>query len=441
MTILFKQVKRIGQTRQRMILAVLILTGFSTLSKAQNEPNTSILVEVGSASITSRELEKTLASSPFGVQFNTMSRDEQASLRGVILKRMVASRLLKLDAEEKNIADNKAFQSDIARFRKSLLYKRYMYGLRDSVTLTKDSLKQLMQEFKDKPDALAAASATSLTQRYRAVRVLAIQHLRESYKVRTFEERIKRGMPRTTILLQGNNIDITYGDLLEGYDLRTAPDVNWIKERLYQQAEVELVANDALRQGIDVTRQVDNYKRERLPAMLRTQLEKKWISTDHTLKDYYNTHPQIGVIAPRWHIGQLVVATKAEAERLRNAMVNGASLFKMAGRYSIDPYGRAKNGDMGWLRKNKGHPALLKAIENLQEGQFSPVVKTSKGYHIITVLDKRESKRLAYNTIIDKVRQTFIDEKMIEYLKILQRKYKVVWKVLQQRGFPKNDKS
>ncbi|MCF6199747.1 MAG: peptidylprolyl isomerase [Hyphomicrobiaceae bacterium] len=441
MTILFKREKQIGQATKRMILAALILTGVSTLSKAQNEPNASVLVEVGSASITAHELEKTLASSPFGVQFNTMNRNEQASLRGVILKRMVASRLLKLDAEDKKIANDKAFQSDIERFRKSLLYKRYMYGLRDSVTLTKDSLKQLMQEFRNKPDALAAARASSLTQRYRTVRVLAIQHLRETYKVRTFEERIRRGMPRNTILLQGNNIGITYGDLLEGYDLRAAPDANWIKERLYQQAEVELVADDALRQGIDVTRQVDNYKRERLPAVLRAQLEKKWINTDHTLKDYYDNHPQIGTIAPRWHIGQLVVATKPEAERLRNAMVNGASLFKMAGRYSIDPYGRAKNGDMGWLRKNKGHPAIIKAIKNLQEGQFSPIVKTSKGYHIITVLDKRESKRLPYNTIIDKVRQTFIDEKMAEYLKDLQKKYKVVWKVIEQRRFTKNDKS
>jgi len=441
MTVLYKPTKRIGQSARQLLFAGLILTGFTTLARAQNDHNTGVLVKVGSSTITSHDLEKTLASSPFGVQFNTMNRDEQASLRGVILKRMVAARLLKQDAEDKNLADSKAFKTDVARFRKSLLYKHYMYALRDSVTLSKQSLTELMREFKNKPDSLVAARAARLTQRYRAVRVLAIQHLRERYKVRTFEERIKRGMRRETILLQGNNIGITYGDLLEGYELRAAPDTNWIKERLYQQAEVELVADEALKQGIDVERQVENYKRERLPALLREQLEKEWIKSDRTLKNYYNTHPQIGAIAPRWHIGQLVVATNAEASRLRNAMVNGASLFKMAGRYSIDPYGRAKKGDMGWLRKNKGHPAILKAIENLKEGEFSPIVKTVKGYHIVTVLDKRESKRLAYNSIVDKVRQTFVDEKMVEYLKILQKKYKVVWKILQQRKFSKYDKS
>ncbi len=441
MTVVCKPKKLIGQVARQHLIAVLVLTGFSTLASAQSDRSTGVLVEVGSSTITSHDLEKTLASSPFGVQFNTMSRDEQASLRGVILKRMVASRLLKLDAEDKKLANSKAFKSDIVRFRKSLLYKHYMYALRDSVTLSKKSLKDLFLEFKNKPDALVAARAVRLTQRYRAVRVLAIQHLRERYKIRTFEERIKPGMRRTTILLQGNNIGITYGDLLAGYDLHTPPNANWIKERLYQQAEVELVANDALKQGIDVERQVENYKRERLPALLRKQLEKKWIKSDHTLKDYYKRHPKIGTIAPRWHIGQLVVATKAEALRLRNAMVNGASLFKMAGRYSIDPYGRAKNGDMGWLRKNKGHPAILKAIKNLKEGEFSPIIKTSKGYHIVTVLDKRESKRLAYNSIVDKVRQTFVDEKMVDYLKKLQKKYKVVWKILQQRKVSNYDKS
>jgi parvulin-like peptidyl-prolyl isomerase len=398
-----------------------------------------VLVEVGNTTITVQDLRKTLASSPFGVQFNAMDKDAQASLRGVVLKRLVSSRLLQLEAVEQKLADSPAFKRDIDGFRKSLLYRRYMDELRNSVKMSRESLKQLMLDYKDNPDALTAARSTNITKRYRALRVLAIQHLRDSYNVRTFEDRIKPGITDDTILLQGRNIGITYGDLIGGLDLATPPDANWVKERLYQQAEVELVA-DATAASIDVSGQVHNYKKERLPGLLRAQLGKKWIKNDLTLRDYYKAHPEIGTVATRWHIGQIVVATKDEATRLRNAIVKGASLFKMAGQYSIDPYGKSVNGDMGWLRAGKAHPDIEKAISQLKDGDVSEIIKTPRGFHLIIVLDKREGRKMSFASITDKIRQVFMDVKMAGYLKELQNKHKVVWKLLGQKNTGPNDK-
>jgi peptidyl-prolyl cis-trans isomerase C len=422
------------------VAGLALLLGFVTPLQAADNQGKQVLVEVGNTAITVTELEKALASSPFGVQFNTMSRDAQASLRGVILKRLVSSHLLLLDATDQNIAQSPAFRRDIDSFRKSLLYRRYMDRLRESVKMSKGRLRQLMLEYKDTPDALTAARATSLTQRYRALRVLAIQHLRDTYNVRTFEDRIKPGISPDTILLQGRNIGLTYGDLIEGYSLDTPPDSNWIRERLYQQAEVELVADAAIAAKIDVSKQVESYKKERLPALLRTRLQKEWIKNEQTLRDFYKTHPEIGSVATRWHIGQLVLAKKEEAERLRHAIVKGASLFKMAGQYSIDPYGKSHNGDMGWLRRGHAHPDIEKAIEHLKDGDVSKVIETPKGFHIIVVLDKREGEQMPFSSIKDKIKQDFIDVKTAEYLKKLQKKYKVVWKFLQSEKIPANDR-
>ena len=410
---------------------------------ADDKKASATLVEVGNTTITDQQLKKALASSPFGIQFNAMGRDEQASLRGVILKRLVSSRLLELEAKAQKLAQSPAFKHDMSGFRKSLLYKKYMDGLRESVQMSKEDLKQMMLEYKNNPDAVTAARSSAVTQRYRALRVLAIQHMRQTYNVRTFEERIKPGITNDTILLQGRNIGLTYGDVIEGHNLDTPPPASWVKERLYQQAEVELVASAASEFDIDVSKQLASYKKERLPGLLRARLVKKWLAgnPDETLSSFYKAHPEVGSVASRWHIGQLVVATKKEADRLRNAIVEGASLFKMAGQFSIDPYGKSRNGDMGWLRKGKAHPSIEKAIESLKEGNVSEVIKTSRGFHLITVLDKRDGEQMRFAAIKDKIHQAFIETKMAEYLIDLQKKYKVVWKILGDKKAPANDKT
>ena len=406
----------------------------------QNNKNNQVLVQINDSTITVSDLQKTLASSPFGIQFNTMDKDAQASLRGVLLKRLVSSRLLLLEARKQKLANTPAFQQDLVDFRKSLLYRRYMDQLRESVKISKSDLKKLMLAYKGQPDALTAARSTNVTQRYRLLRVLAIQHLRDTQNVKTFEERIKPGIRPETILLQGRNIRITYGDLTRGDDLSSPPSKNLIKGRLYQQAEVELVANAAATE-IDVARQVQFYQTERLPTLLRDQLERQWLKPDRVLNKHYKAHPEIGSVATRWHIGQLVIGTRNEAERLRNAIAKGASLFKMAGQYSIDPFGKSVNGDMGWLRKGVAHPDIEKAIKDLKEGDVSAVIKTPLGFHLVTVLDKRQSEQLPFVAIKDKVHQNFIEMKMTAYLKVLQKEYTVVWKILQSSKTGSNGKT
>ena len=60
----------------------------------------------------------------------------------------------------------------------------------------------------------------------------------------------------------------------------------------------------------------------------------------------------------RRHVGQLVVATRQEAEALRMRILKGESLFTLAGQYSIDPAGRKQNGDMGWIVDGRGLPEI-----------------------------------------------------------------------------------
>jgi parvulin-like peptidyl-prolyl isomerase len=127
-----------------------------------------------------------------------------------------------------------------------------------------------------------------------------------------------------------------------------------------------------------------------------------------------------------------VVETKQQAETLRTKIINGeSSLFQLADEFSIDPQARFNNGDLGWILQGSGMPEIESAIANLKNNEISPVIKTDKGYHIITVLERRTGGTMHYYQIKDKLRQIIINEKMSYYLAELQKKHQVNWLIME----------
>jgi parvulin-like peptidyl-prolyl isomerase len=80
-------------------------------------------------------------------------------------------------------------------------------------------------------------------------------------------------------------------------------------------------------------------------------------------------------------VRQILVATIAEAQRIKGEIDKGENFLMLAGRYSIDPSGKT-GGNLGFVKKGE----LLKIIEDaifaLDVGEVSDIVRTGRGYHI-----------------------------------------------------------
>ncbi len=63
----------------------------------------------------------------------------------------------------------------------------------------------------------------------------------------------------------------------------------------------------------------------------------------------------------------------------------------LAKTYSEGP-SKDVGGDLGWVKKGTMIPSFEKAAFSLRKGEISGLVKTDYGYHIIKVVDRRESK-------------------------------------------------
>src|SRR3954469_9418148 len=86
-------------------------------------------------------------------------------------------------------------------------------------------------------------------------------------------------------------------------------------------------------------------------------------------------------------------AVKKQAEDLLAQIKKGANFEELAKKNSQDEASAAKGGDLDFFNKGQMVPEFDKVAFSLQPGQLSDLVKTSYGYHIIKVTDKRPASQ------------------------------------------------
>jgi peptidyl-prolyl cis-trans isomerase D len=82
-------------------------------------------------------------------------------------------------------------------------------------------------------------------------------------------------------------------------------------------------------------------------------------------------------------------AVKKQADDLLAQIKKGANFEELAKKNSQDTVSAAKGGDLDFFNKGQMVPEFDKVAFELQPGQMSDVVKSSFGYHIIKVTDKK----------------------------------------------------
>ncbi len=392
-----------------------------------------VLVTIDDTTVTRGELQTALSSSPFYTQFNTLDENTQASIRGDFLKRMVSSKLLAAEAKRLGLESSDAFRQELDEYTKGLLYRQYTQSLRQNITLSKQETDELRKTYKDRPDAFTAAKASAIARKYKALLRLTLLKLRDNMQVKIHADRITDNVTAKTVLMEGNNgLKLTYGDIVDTRRYPETPDPEAVREKLYQYIEYMLISTAARDEKLDISKPLSRYRQQRLPAMLVEQKAKEWISDEKILRDYFEKHPELGHTKGQWHIGQLVVKTEADAKKAEKLIREGKkSLFELAATMTIDPYGKAHKGDMGWITQGTGMPEIEQALKKLKSQELSPVIKTPKGFHLVTIIDQKPGQKLGFGAVKDKIRQRIISQNMAHYLQTLQARHRITWHVLE----------
>jgi peptidyl-prolyl cis-trans isomerase C len=152
---------------------------------------------------------------------------------------------------------------------------------------------------------------------------------------------------------------------------------------LTQAAEAKKIdASDDFKQQLE-------FARKKLLMARLLDSEAKAASTDEAMRKVYDDATKQMKPEEEVHARHILVETEDEAKAVKEELQKGADFAELAKSKSKDPGAAAEGGDLGFFSKDQMVPEFADAAFKLEKGQTSDPVKSSFGWHIIQVEEKR----------------------------------------------------
>ncbi len=191
-----------------------------------------------------------------------------------------------------------------------------------------------------------------------------------------------------------------------------------------------LFANAAEAAKLDTTPEFEEQMAYLRRRMLREQYFEKTlkstVSEDDAKKIY---DARIAEIKPEDEVSarHILVDSEEKAKELRAKIVAGADFAQLAKENSLDTGSKDQGGMLGYFVKGQMVPEFEAAAFKMAKGEVSEPVKTSFGWHIIKVEDRRRKAPPSFdsvkNTIINSLAVRKAQEKATELRDKAQLEY------------------
>lgn len=202
--------------------------------------------------------------------------------------------------------------------------------------------------------------------------------------------------------LQAQGIDL---ESQEGQD-RLAQARGWILNMMIEQVLTEQAAEQA---GIEVTdTEVEQYMQNMVAESggeeaFRAKLEEWGETYEHAKKEVRaqligmqmteRVVAQVPDSAEQVHARHILVDTREEAERIHSQLEAGADFAALAKAHSQDRSTREHGGDLGYFPRGiLVSSEVEEAAFSLQPGQYSGVISSPLGFHIVQVVEREPDR-------------------------------------------------
>lgn len=123
--------------------------------------------------------------------------------------------------------------------------------------------------------------------------------------------------------------------------------------------------------------------------------------TDKDVKDNYK---------PEMKVSHILVKDEKTAKEIKEKVNNGEDFAALAKQYSEDTGSKEQGGEIPGFAPGQTVKEFEEAAYKLDAGQVSEPVKTTYGYHIIKVTDKKELK--PFDEVKDKIRKDIEQQRL-----------------------------
>ncbi len=124
---------------------------------------------------------------------------------------------------------------------------------------------------------------------------------------------------------------------------------------------------------------------------------------EENVEAYFVEHRADYDIEAQVEASHILVAEEEEARLLLEQLAEGADFAALAREHSTCP-SAANGGELEWFGRGQMVPEFEEAAFSLPVGEYSDIVKTEHGFHIILVTDRREAEDAQFDDVRDQVR-------------------------------------
>lgn len=140
-------------------------------------------------------------------------------------------------------------------------------------------------------------------------------------------------------------------------------------------------------------------------------VSKAVIVTEKEIRDHFERYKTNFAKPEEIKASHILLRTEVEAKAILSQLKAGADFAELARTESIDPNTKEKGGDLGFFSRGRMIPAFEEAAFALEVGEFSEVVETPYGYHIIKVYEKKPAQEPNLELVREEIRETLTEQK------------------------------
>lgn len=126
--------------------------------------------------------------------------------------------------------------------------------------------------------------------------------------------------------------------------------------------------------------------------------------SEEEMKQAYEANKAQFTVPAQFRIAQIYLAAGADAARsereinelARKTREKGADFAELARKHSTHAPSAKAGGDMGWLTEDRLQPEFRAALRNLGVGEVAKPVKSATGWHVLRLIERKESRILTY---------------------------------------------
>ena len=150
----------------------------------------------------------------------------------------------------------------------------------------------------------------------------------------------------------------------------------------------------------------EDIRHEILTSRLRQrQVDNRITVTDREIRNFMDNQEHQGEIETEFSLSHILISTpeglsaseREEAKKIAEKIVadlkNGGDFVQLAATYS-DSQDALDGGKLGWRKAGQVPTLFAEFVADMEKGDFSDIIRSSSGYHVIKLLDVRSTEQV-----------------------------------------------